>query len=155
MRRNTNNRSLYDLAPDLIKEWHPSANAGLTPRKVTFGYPEKVWWICRESHEWRATIEDRVKGNGCPVCAKEQSKIIPRDDKNTSAMGNNLNHIETASITAAAIFEPDNFGDSLGRDFRNSRRYKIKATAVIESPNTGHWFYADVKILVPAVCALK
>ena len=145
MRRITKNSSLYDLAPDLVKEWHPSANAGLSPRKVTIGYAKKVWWICRESHEWRATIKSRIKENGCPLCGKDQHENSPREDKNTSVIKNNHNHIETTSRNAAAIFEPDAFADSLGHDFRNSRRYKMKATAVLESPNTGHWFYADVK----------
>jgi hypothetical protein len=110
---------------------------------VAIGFAGKVWWICRESHEWQATIKNRIEGSGCPLCGNGQHKHGLREDKNTSAIRNN--HIGTRSGTAAAVFEPDAFGDSLGREFRNSRRYKMKATAVLESPNTGHWFYADVK----------
>ncbi len=145
MRRITKNSSLYDLAPDLVKEWHPSANGILTPRKVTIVYSKKVWWICRESHEWRATIKSRIKGKGCPFCGKGQFLKSPHDDKDTSISKNSHNHIKTTPRTSAAIFEPYAFDDNLGHDFRKSRRYKMRATAVLESPITGHWVYADVK----------
>ncbi|MCP4622628.1 MAG: hypothetical protein GY850_03745 [bacterium] len=145
MRRINKNSSLFDLAPELVKEWHPSSNPGLIPKKMTTGYAKKVWWICSQSHEWRATIKSRITGNGCPLCGKDQYNNSPHEDINTSTAKNIHNHIETTSRTAAAVFEPDAFDDSLGHDFRNSKRYKMKATAVLESPTTGHWFYADVK----------
>ncbi len=145
MRRIIKNSSLYDLAPDLVKEWHPSANSTLTPRNVTIGYGKKVWWICRESHEWRATIKSRLKGNGCPLCGKEKPSNISREDEKTIATRDSYS--EKDPRLAGAFFQPDGFNvdDSLGHDFRSSRRYQVKATAVLESPVTGHWFYADVK----------
>jgi len=75
MRRFTKNCNLYDCAPELVKEWHPSANGTLTPRSVRIAYPRKVWWICAQSHEWQATIKTRLNGSRCPLCALD-GKIV-------------------------------------------------------------------------------
>ena len=42
-------------------------------------------------------------------------------------------------------FESDASDDRLGHDFRKSKRFAIRATAVLEDPNSGRWFYADAK----------
>ncbi len=62
--------SLAFLNPELSKEWHPTNNFGLTPHDVTASSGKKVWWLCMEGHEWRATIYKRNNGTGCPVCYK-------------------------------------------------------------------------------------
>jgi len=59
--------------PELAKEWHPTKNGKLTPNDVTCGTNRKVWWQCREGHEWEASISNRNKGNGCPYCAGKVS----------------------------------------------------------------------------------
>ena len=53
--------------PKLASEWHPVKNGELTPFNVTTGSSRKVWWQCPTGHEWQAGVQDRVKGNGCPV----------------------------------------------------------------------------------------
>lgn len=139
------NSTLYDLAPQLVKEWHPSANGILTPITVTIDYSKKLWWICRESHEWQASFKSRLKGNGCPICRKDQP-INSQQRKKKSANPKNSHHdIEATPISSGALFKPEVFDDNLGRDFRRSKRYRMKGAAVIESPITGHWVYADVK----------
>jgi len=145
MKRSSKHNSLYESEPELLKEWHPTLNGDLTPRKVNIIHPKPVWWICSQSHEWQATIKSRIRGDGGPLCGKDPYKNSPREATNTSNAKNIPNHIERTSRTAAAIFEPEAIDGRLGYDFRNSRRYKMKATAVLESPATGHWFYADVK----------
>ena len=55
--------------PGLAAEWHPTKNEGLTPDMVTAGSNKKVWWRCRQGHEWQATINSRNRGNGCPYCS--------------------------------------------------------------------------------------
>ena len=74
MRRWKKNSSLFDVAPNVVKEWHPTSNGNLTPRNVKIGYPEKVWWICAECHEWQAKIKCRLKQNDCPLCEKEADR---------------------------------------------------------------------------------
>ena len=139
------NSSLFDLAPELVKEWHPSANGTLTPRKVTIGHTEKVWWICRESHEWKATIKSRLKGNECPVCTKSRTSSGSPDPQDSWAFKNAPDQARLKPTASAAFFDTAAFNDNIGHDFRKIRRYKMKATAVLESPVTGHWVYADLK----------
>lgn len=56
--------------PRLAREWHPTRNAPLTARDVTPYSNKKVWWRCSRhpEHEWPATIANRARSQGCPVC---------------------------------------------------------------------------------------
>ncbi len=61
---------LATINPDLALEWHPIKNGTLFPSMVSPGSHKKVWWICNKGHEWQARIENRNKGNGCPICRR-------------------------------------------------------------------------------------
>ena len=65
---------LQTVNPTLANEWNYEKNDGLTPLDVRPSSGKKVWWKCREGHEWQATINHRNNGNGCPICAKEKRK---------------------------------------------------------------------------------
>lgn len=68
----TEKSNLAIANPNLTREWHPTQNGLLTPYDVRTGSSKKVWWKClKEScqHEWRATIEKRSSGKGCPACS--------------------------------------------------------------------------------------
>lgn len=58
--------------PEVVKEWHPSKNDGLTPEKVSAGSSKKIWWKCNKGpdHEWKTKINHRTgdKQSGCPYC---------------------------------------------------------------------------------------
>ena len=62
---------LETLYPELAAQWHPTLNGGLTPRMITAGSHQKIWWRCPEGHVWRAVAYSRTgpKKCGCPVCA--------------------------------------------------------------------------------------
>jgi hypothetical protein len=117
MKRLKKYHSLIEIAPTLVKEWHPTKNGDLTPRSLKIGYPKKVWWICSNSHEWQATIKCRLKRNDCPNCGKEVAK----------------------KEAASSISIP-----TIGKNDRKNRRFKTKTTAVIEVPDSGHWVYAEM-----------
>lgn len=53
----------------LAKEWHPTKNGSLTPRNVSVFSNKKAWWVCSKGHEWKATINSRSSGTGCPYCS--------------------------------------------------------------------------------------
>jgi len=139
------NGPLYDLAPDLVKEWHPSANGILTPTKVTTAYAEKVWWICSKSHEWRTTIKSRLNGNGCPRCEKGNYIESPQEEKRSHGSNTTGNKIDAPPGPSADSFQLDIFSYNSGYDFRKARRYQMKATAVLKSWMTDHLVYAAVK----------
>lgn len=61
---------LAAVNPELTAQWHPTLNVELSPDDVTAGSSKKVWWSCTaHSHTWKAEINSRSKGSGCPVCA--------------------------------------------------------------------------------------
>ena len=74
---------INDLAttnPILANEWHPTLNGDLTPNMVTKNISKKVWWQCKQGHEWQAYINNRSRrGDGCPYCSGRK-KIVPKSD---------------------------------------------------------------------------
>jgi DNA-directed RNA polymerase subunit RPC12/RpoP len=65
----SNQNCLKITNPALASEWHPKKNLNLTPLDVSSGSSKKVWWKCKEGHEWEARIGSRARGNGCPYCS--------------------------------------------------------------------------------------
>ncbi len=58
--------------PELAKQWHPTKNDSLTAGAVTPHSGQKVWWLCPYGHEWKAVINSRARGYGCPYCAGQK-----------------------------------------------------------------------------------
>ena len=52
----------------LAQEWNYEKNDKL-PQEYTSGSGKKVWWKCKQGHEWQAIIRDRTRGKGCPYCS--------------------------------------------------------------------------------------
>lgn len=70
--------SLYDYCAErnklsLLAQWHPVKNGPLTPRQVSYGSRQKIWWLCPKGHAWQAAVYTRTKGSGCPYCAGKQA----------------------------------------------------------------------------------
>jgi hypothetical protein len=110
--------TLSQIAPILVKEWHPTANDNLNPRNLEVVYPKEVWWICNQGHEWQATIQNRISHNDCPICDKEE------------------NNNETAIRLSIPI---------AGKQRRKHKRFKTNSIAVLQIPKSGHWSYARIK----------
>jgi hypothetical protein len=110
--------TLIQIAPTLVKEWHPTANGHLNPMNLEVVYPKKVWWLCNEGHKWQATIKNRISNNDCPICGKESNS--KKDDVDLGKL----------------IF---------GKQRREHKRFKTNAIAVLQIPKSGHWSYARIK----------
>ena len=63
---------LQTLYPSIAKSWHPTKNGDLLPSIISPGSGKKIWWICKNGHEWQAPVARRVKGVGCPVCSNKK-----------------------------------------------------------------------------------
>jgi hypothetical protein len=51
---------------------HPdiaSQAAGWDPKTVSRGSGKKLLWRCELGHEWNATVGNRARGEGCPICS--------------------------------------------------------------------------------------
>ena len=70
---------------ELLKEWNYEKNNlnKVYPDIVSRGSHKKVWWKCKNGHEWEALISNRVKGRNCPYCSGRK-KIIGVNDLATT-----------------------------------------------------------------------
>jgi Zn finger protein HypA/HybF involved in hydrogenase expression len=57
---------LNTVNPFLAKEW--SQRNQISSKQVTANSGKKVYWVCKNGHEWLAVIANRNKGKGCPYC---------------------------------------------------------------------------------------
>ena len=75
-------KSLYDFCIEnedkkyLLDEWDYDKNEK-SPKEFTYGSNKKVWWVCNKGHSYNSMINNRVKGRGCPICAKEKHTSFP------------------------------------------------------------------------------
>ena len=145
MQRIIKNYPIFDIEPDLVTEWHPSSNGKLTPRNVTLAYTKKVWWICKQGHEWKATIKSRKKKRGCPGCANKYTGHILHRTKGISwsETVQGARQVYPEDLVNPEV--SDTFYGEMGRDFRKSRRRRIKAIAMLEIPTSGQLFYSQIR----------
>jgi hypothetical protein len=64
--------SLAREYPALAAQWHPTANAPLTPADVTCGSKRRITWVCPSDpqHVWEAILQSRTTMKyGCPYCS--------------------------------------------------------------------------------------
>lgn len=58
--------------PKIAREWNKERNGDLKPTDVIANSNKRVWWKCKEGHEWSGLIANRArKGKadpGCPYC---------------------------------------------------------------------------------------
>ena len=105
-------KSLLAVNPIVAAEWHPIKNGKLLPEYVTPGSNKKVWWICKEGHEWEAVINSRNKGIGCPYCAGK-----------TAIVGHN--DLQTINPKLASEWHPTKNGDLKPSDVMGDSSKKV------------------------------
>ena len=106
-----------DLAtsnPQLAKEWNYEKNEDLKPTQVTVGSNKKVWWKCTKGHEWQATINHRINGTGCPICANKKISVGYNDLATTNPM--------------------------LAKEWNYEKNGDLKPTQVVEASNKKVWW---------------
>lgn len=56
--------------PDLVRDFHPTANGAITPDNVMATTGKRITWLCRNGHHWVASGTNRAnQGTGCPYCS--------------------------------------------------------------------------------------
>jgi hypothetical protein len=75
----TPSNNLAVKRPDLAAEWHPTKNGDLKPTDVTPGSSKRVWWRCKEGHEWCVAVGGR---GGCRKCWNVKRGRSSTPDKN-------------------------------------------------------------------------
>ena len=63
----------------LMKEWDHEVNAahGLFPDRLASQSNTYAYWKCEYGHTWKAKINNRYRGTGCPRCAKNLKTSFP------------------------------------------------------------------------------
>ena len=72
---------LATLFPALLTEWNYSLNGDLDPHALHRSSNKKVWWVCVNGHEWKASISHRTHPDnptGCPYCAGQ--RVVPGEN---------------------------------------------------------------------------
>ncbi len=127
-----------DLAtkrPDLAAQWHPTKNGDKTPETVTCGCKAKVWWYLRYfdsetgryfEFEWPATINNRVKGTGCPYLSGQ-------------AVWPGFNDLATKRPDLAAQWHPTKNGDLLPMHIPCNYHKKVWWLYPYDDPVLGHF----------------
>lgn len=64
-------KTFAKVHPELVPEWSDK-NGDLTPDDVSYGSNQKVWWIGKCGHIWRASVKNRSNGSSCPYCSGNQ-----------------------------------------------------------------------------------
>ena len=112
---------------------------------MTSNHEEKVWWLCENSHEWKATVQDRVKGEKCPICVEEFAKDKYGKYERPSYQQRHMNNEGNMTQKPYPSFQPDYSGFGSTVEFRKHTRYKYMATAIIEEPDSGKSLYAQMQ----------
>ena len=59
--------------PEIAREWDKGRNGDLRPTDVLASSNKRVWWKCKEGHEWSGLIANRARRGkadpGCPYCS--------------------------------------------------------------------------------------
>lgn len=65
---------LATVNPELAQQWHPTKNGLSTPYNTGPNSKKRVWWKCPkgDDHEWRANVNGRNRGLGCPICSNQK-----------------------------------------------------------------------------------
>lgn len=66
---------LQSKYPLIAEMWHPDKNLPLHPDEVLCGSGKRVWWLGKCGHEFDQSINNMVKGAGCPFCSHQ--KLLP------------------------------------------------------------------------------
>ena len=69
--------SKYNLQlthPEIVEDWHPTANGELKPTQVTKGSWHEIYWQCKEvlEHVYPMSVYNRTAGKKCSYCAGQK-----------------------------------------------------------------------------------
>jgi hypothetical protein len=62
------------LFPYLIDEWASNENNDVSLGQLLPQSSKRFWWKCRRGHRWKASVQSRVMGSGCPRCKGKVSR---------------------------------------------------------------------------------
>lgn len=80
--------------PEVAKEWHPSKNKLILITEMGAHSHQKVWWLGKCGHEWKALVYHRtLSKSGCPEC-----KVNPSLLKDHTTLAREIHPTKNESI---------------------------------------------------------
>lgn len=65
------------IAPRLAQEWNYEKNENIDIFSIGPYSNKKVWWRCKNGHEWCVAPNHRMRGTGCPKCLSKKQISLP------------------------------------------------------------------------------
>jgi hypothetical protein len=62
------------ICPAAAVEWHPTENGDKHPEDYLPNSHDEVYWLCKEGHTWKTSIESRTRGSQCKECNGRREK---------------------------------------------------------------------------------
>ena len=125
----------------LATQWHPTKNGNLRIWDVDPCSDQKVWWICKDSYEWQATIKSRMQGAGCPRCRESIEPQKSPLNKSRMGSGNGGKAEEGLLQNKGSTIGPEIRDMKSGTDFRKDKRFEFQDTVMLENLETEQWSY--------------
>ena len=125
----------------LAMEWHPTKNGNLRIWDLDPDSDIKVWWICKDSYEWQASIKSRMNGAGCPRCKGANDLKKTPLNKNRIDSGDGDREKECNLQNKGAVIGPEICDMKSGIDFRQDKRFEFRDTVILENRDSGQWCY--------------
>jgi len=143
---NAADQRMVEIQPALLKEWHPSHNAGLRAKDIRCDYTPEVWWICDQSHEWKDKILNRIEGAGCPLCGNSKPRASSgRNDMLSPRAPSERGHGQCIDHTTLAFLQ-ESISDRYGvTDSRKSSRYGRSQVVMLEKADSEILGYAELR----------
>ena len=61
--------SIVARIPEVAKQWDYEKNGDIKPEYIPCTSQKKFYWKCEKGHSWKAQVNTRLMGHGCPYCA--------------------------------------------------------------------------------------
>ena len=61
--------SIVARIPEAAKQWDYEKNGDIKPEYILCTSHKKFYWKCEKGHSWKAEVNSRFMGHGCPYCA--------------------------------------------------------------------------------------
>ena len=61
--------SIVAKMPEVAKQWDYVKNGDIRPEYISCTSHKKFYWKCEKGHSWKAEVNTRLMGHGCPYCA--------------------------------------------------------------------------------------
>ena len=61
--------SIVARIPEVAKQWDYEKNGDIKPEYIPCTSHKKFYWRCEKGHSWKAEVNSRFMGHGCPYCA--------------------------------------------------------------------------------------